>query len=391
MGGKLEQFERVLWIRVDEEAVKPKIHRLASHSHHFTRYNDHHFHYGYILYACAVLGSLNSTFVEKFGNQVDTIYYDIAHNTNLDSKVVDGVFFPAARHKSWFDGHSFASGLFPFGNGKSQESSSEAVNGYYGAYLWSVVRHGAASNPELDLSPETDFARLLLATEIRGAKMYWHMSPTRPQGKRTGSPPLKIYSKEFSKNYMVGNLGMMDAVCSTWFGTKELYVHMINFLPVTSATGELFSIDYVRDEYMSVLEPQASTAEMAWRGYVIANHAIFDPSAAWMEAQELISSQLDSGLSKSQVLYWIATRSNFNVLTINEDTRGTEKGGSSTSTESGPQSNNSSGASNVQATHSSTGSQSGGTCESHPRCAELLLTGDCCPSPNGFNLDCCNR
>ena len=372
--------------------MKPTIPGLiSSHFRCLLRYNDHHFHYGYILYACAVLGSLNSTFVERFGNEVDTIFYDIAHNTNLDSKVVDGVFFPASRHKSWFDGHSFASGLFPFGNGKSQESSSEAVNGYYGAYLWSVVRHGAAANPALDLSPETDFARLLLATEIRGARMYWHMSPTRSQGKRKGPIPPKTYSKEFSRNYMVGNLGMMDAVCSTWFGTKELYVHMINFLPVTSATGELFSIDYVRDEYTNVLESQASTAEMAWKGYVIANHAIFDPSAAWMEAQEIISSQLDSGLSKSQVLYWIATRSNFNVLSISGDVKGIEKGRGNTHTETGSPLNDSSGASNIQATHSSTGSQSGGTCESHPRCAKLELTGDCCPSPNGLSLDCCTR
>ena len=35
---------------------------------------------------------------------------------------------------------------------------------------------------------------------------------------------------------MVGNVGMLDAICSTWFGTQNLYVHMINFLPVTSKT-----------------------------------------------------------------------------------------------------------------------------------------------------------
>lgn len=354
------------------------------------RYNDHHFHYGYILYACAVMGSLNSTFVERFGKEVDAIYYDIAHSTNLDSTVVDGVFFPAARHKSWFDGHSFASGLFPFGNGKSQESSSEAVNGYYGAYLWSIVRHGAGSNPESDVSTETDFARLLLATEIRGARTYWHMSPTRSQNNQT-SLAATTYSQEFSKNYMVGNLGMMDAICSTWFGTKELYVHMINFLPVTSVTGELFSEDYVRDEYFNVLESQASSAEMAWKGYVVANHAIVDPSAAWTEAQDLISSQLDSALSKSQLLYWIATRSNFDKLsTMNGGASDTDKRGSTSHNRSGPQSYNASGVPEIHDGLKSSYS-SGGTCKSTPRCAELNLTGDCCPSPSGLNLDCCSR
>jgi endo-1,3(4)-beta-glucanase len=85
------------------------------------------------------MGHVNSTFVTEYGDHVDALMYDIAHNRNHDSQTLDGVFFPLARHKSWYDGHSFATGLFPFGNGKSQESSSEAVNAYYGAYLWSKV------------------------------------------------------------------------------------------------------------------------------------------------------------------------------------------------------------------------------------------------------------
>jgi endoglucanase Acf2 len=35
------------------------------------RYNDHHFHYGYILYACAVLGRLDRSFILKYGDKVD--------------------------------------------------------------------------------------------------------------------------------------------------------------------------------------------------------------------------------------------------------------------------------------------------------------------------------
>jgi endo-1,3(4)-beta-glucanase len=137
------------------------------------RYNDHHFHYGYILYACAIMGKIDPSFVDKYGSKVDAIYLDVAHGSNFDSKAsVDGIFFPGARHKVWFDGHSYASGMFSFGNGKSMESSSESVNCYYGALLWSIVRNGKAQDPSADDSPETDFARLLLAMEIRGAKTY---------------------------------------------------------------------------------------------------------------------------------------------------------------------------------------------------------------------------
>ena len=165
------------------------------------RYNDHHFHYGYLLYAAALLGNMDPSFVRSHGDYVDAVYHDISHESNFDSTESTGVFLPGARHKSWFDGHSFASGMFPFGNGKSQESSSEAVNAYYGAYLWSLVRNGAAENPSLDDSEQTDFARLLLATEIRGAKTYWHMMPPEMNSKnQTGG--LSIYSPQFSENYM---------------------------------------------------------------------------------------------------------------------------------------------------------------------------------------------
>lgn len=41
--------------------------------------------------------------------------------------------------------------------------------------------------------------------------------------------------------------------------------------------------------------------EMAWRGYVVCNHAIVTPLKAWEAALQLDSSQLDSGLSKTQV------------------------------------------------------------------------------------------
>ena len=325
-------------------------------------YNDHHFHYGYMLYACAVMGNLNSTFVEKFGDQVDAIYLDVAYDSNMDSQGSNNILFPAARHKMWFDGHSFASGLFPFGNGKSQESSSEAVNCYYGAYLWSLVRHGAGSDPQSDLSEQTDFARFLLATEIRGARSYWHMSPpSNVTSNQTVSSPV-TYGAEFSKNYMVGNLGMLDAVCSTWFGTENLYVHMINFIPVTSVTGELFSPSYVSKELAHVF-PEPDAVEMAWRGYLVSDLAIVHPNKAWQHAQELFSPELDSGLSKTQVLYWIATRHGFNPANVTHQDRESESDAWETSESS--------------------------TCEAKKACVEAGLTGDCCPTSDGVFLGCC--
>lgn len=336
------------------------------------RYNDHHFHYGYLLYACAIMGKLNATFIEHYGDFVDGIYYDIAHSDNFDSSRVDGVFFPGSRHKVWFDGHSFASGLFPFANGKSQESSSEAVNGYYGAYLWSLVRHDGGYDPTLDTSAQTDFARLLLATEIRGAQTYWQISPVDDSSGANVSA-VRTYSQQFSKNYMVGNLGMTDVVCSTWFGTDPLYVHMINFIPVTAVTGELFRRSYVMKEISHALRP-ADKVEMAWRGYVVADAAIVDPLGAWQDAQGLFSPELDSGLSKSQVLYWIATRAGFDPSQIPV--------GPNTTDSSGGSGKDGDGGSHEDSTGKS-------SCQVNGECAATGLTGDCCPTPEGTFLDCC--
>ena len=333
----------------------------------------------YILYASAVMGNLNSSFVEQYGGKVDAFLYDVAKNSKID----DGSFFPLARHMSWFDGHSFASGLFPFGNGKSQESSSEAVNGYYGAYLWSLVKNGAQKDPNSDISPMTDFTRLLLAMEVRGAKTYWHMMPPTATGvlNTTISAFPAVYSPQFSTNYMIGNVGMLDAICSTWFGTENLYVHMINLLPVTSITKELFEREYVKNEYADVIS-QYPEAEMAWRGYVVCDRALADPMKAWKDALELKSFQLDSGLSKSQVLYFTMTSpAGFNVSQISIP-------GGSSSSSSIP--SDKSGSSSSSSASSSSGSSDSASCAYHDACLSSGLGGLCCPTSDGKFLACCN-
>jgi endo-1,3(4)-beta-glucanase len=266
------------------------------------------------------MAKVNSTFMDSYGAHVDALFYDVAHRSSGDSRIVpnNGLFFPLARHKSWFDGHSFATGMFSFGNGKSQESSSEAVNCYYGAYLWSLVRHQETSASDL-----TDYTRLLLAMEIRGAKTYWQMLPpdlksanhtssTKTTTTTTTPSRIQVYNAKFESNYMVGNVGMLDVVCNTWFGSDPLYIHMINAIPITAATALLFDKSYVSQEYPYLLGSRPSV-EMAWRGYTVSIHAIIDPNAAWETAQGIASNELDSAISKSQVFYWISNRPGFQI------------------------------------------------------------------------------
>ena len=107
----------------------------------------------------------------------------------------------------------------------------------------------------------------------------------------------------------------------------------------------------------------------AWKGYAICNQAIYDPMAAWEQAVNLVSSQLDSGLSKSQVLYFISTMQGFkapkNIPSIGADTGGDR----------------------LPAAKSSSESSSSAACQDHPNCNGLI--GFCCPTGEGIELECC--
>ena len=67
--------------------------------------------------------------------------------------------YPFTRVKDWYDGHAWASGIFLFGDAKNQESTSEAVMGWYAIHLWGL----ATNNQRLG-----DLGRLMTALEV------WH-------------------------------------------------------------------------------------------------------------------------------------------------------------------------------------------------------------------------
>ncbi|CAN0445504.1 unnamed protein product, partial [Ectocarpus sp. 8 AP-2014] len=75
---------------------------------------------------------------------------------------------PVPNHaaQDFYDGHSWTSGIFPQGNGKSQESVSESINAYYGVYLLGLATGDDATK---------DWGRVLLAMEVRAARKYWQM------------------------------------------------------------------------------------------------------------------------------------------------------------------------------------------------------------------------
>jgi endo-1,3(4)-beta-glucanase len=104
-----------------------------------TWYNDHHFHYGYFVYAAALLGHIDPSWLTPSNiDYVNSLVRDVANPSSQDP------YFPVFRMFDWFVGHSWAEGLFFSGDGKNEESSSEDYNFSYGMKLWGLVTNNAS-------------------------------------------------------------------------------------------------------------------------------------------------------------------------------------------------------------------------------------------------------
>jgi len=128
--------------------------------------------------------------------------------------------YTVTRHMDWFAGHSWASGIAGNAGPRNQESSSEAINGYYSLLLFAK----AINNAQL-----VDYARMLLAIEIAGTQTYWHLYPasTDPdtpypeQGFRDLTTVGNVFDWEHGA-YLLGN-----------WGTGRRHLVGIQTLPVT--------------------------------------------------------------------------------------------------------------------------------------------------------------
>jgi endo-1,3(4)-beta-glucanase len=119
--------------------------------------NDHHFHYGYFIYAASILAEHDQQFVNEYGSMVNLLVADIA-NYNSDEQL------PLRRSFDAYFGHSWASGSSPFNDGNNQESSSEAINAWLGISFWADIKGNQ------DLKDQADW---MLSQETASMQQYW--------------------------------------------------------------------------------------------------------------------------------------------------------------------------------------------------------------------------
>jgi hypothetical protein len=100
-------------------------------------FNDLHFHYGYFVIGAARLMLVDDQFKARYGEVVKEIAKSYAnwkrYGENDDSKL------PTLRNFDPYMGHSWAGGVGNGGDGNNQESTSEAMNSWFGIYLLGVA------------------------------------------------------------------------------------------------------------------------------------------------------------------------------------------------------------------------------------------------------------
>ncbi|KAJ2517387.1 hypothetical protein H4217_003999 [Coemansia sp. RSA 1939] len=261
------------------------------------RYNDHHFHYGYFVYAAAVLARLRPGWLDERRRAfVDLLVRDFC--TPLGARapsaaagaasLVPPHYFPQMRCFDMYDGHSWAAGLFAFADSRNQESTSEAINAYYGAYLYAQT----TGRPHL-----ARYVRAVLQLEARGTRTYWHL----------GDLASGLYPESYAHDKaIVGILWSTKVDYATFFGANPEFIYGIQFLPLTPASALILKRSWLADIWPRYLDSVSrNSASPQWREIIDLALAVVDKQAAFERIAG--TSAHDDGNSASNSYYWVAT------------------------------------------------------------------------------------
>lgn len=255
-----------------------------------TVYNDHHFHYGYYVYAAAIIGYLDPSWLGRGTNKawVDMLVRDYANAAS------DDPYFPFSRMFDWYHGHSWAHGLLETADGKDQESSSEDTMSLYAIKMWGLVTNDQAMEAR---------GNLMLGLQARSLQHYYLYLDNN-----TVEPP------EFVGNKAAGVLFENKIDHTTYFGRNAEYIQGIHMLPLLPSSKLTRAPEFVRQEWEAYfadggVDP-ASTVQGGWKGVLMANYAIIDPRTSYNFFSNVSGDfqvgMLDGGASQTWYLAWSA-------------------------------------------------------------------------------------
>ncbi|PVH97272.1 glycoside hydrolase family 81 protein [Periconia macrospinosa] len=250
-----------------------------------TLYNDHHFHYGYFVYTAAVIGYLDPSWLNQGTNKawVNTLVRDFANPTE------DDPYFPFARSFDWWNGHSWAKGLFDSGDGKDQESTSEDTFATYALKMWGKTTGDANMEAR---------ANMQLAIQKRSLANYFLLASDN-----------KVQPERFIPNKVTGILFENKVDHVTYFGANIEYIQGIHMLPINPSSAYTRSKKFVQEEWDQYFSNgRADQVQGGWRGVLYSNLALIDPSSAynWFARQDFDMQYLDGGMSRTWFIAYSA-------------------------------------------------------------------------------------
>lgn len=297
-----------------------------------------HFHYGYHIYAAAVVAHFDLEWGKSYFERVLLLIRNIANPSAEDR------YFPVMRHKDPYQvslherlislllrlwncnlklaspfrllsqqGHSWASGIVrpPYRNGRNQESSSESIAAYesvaiYGEVMSNIFRE---CNDRLKLAAAERVRRVgkyTATSELRSTKRYYHIN---------SGNPIRIYPQEY--NYLsIGIMWQTMAQFQTWFGNDPYLVYGIQLMPVTAIGEQRDSVEWLKSIYFPMAEScdkYENCAATGWSVQILGSlAAVGHPKLASEKAVKLPEGAFTSaggdGHSLTNILWYIATR-----------------------------------------------------------------------------------
>ncbi|MFF7813875.1 glycosyl hydrolase [Streptomyces sp. NPDC007945] len=248
-----------------------------------TELNDHHFHYGYYVYAAAVVAQYDQAWAadSAWGGMVKTLVRDVANPSRTDAS------FPFLRGFDVYAGHSWASGHSGFAAGNNQESSSESTNLSAALVLW-----GSATG---DTSLR-DLGGYLLATESDAIGQYWFDADQQ------------VFPGSFGHD-TVGMVWGSGGAYSTWWTANPEEIHGINTLPVTAGNAlHMGAYPGAIRRNLAEMERENGGPAVEWRDILWEFESLAEPARAKARFDATGGNYTpEAGETRAHTYHWLTT------------------------------------------------------------------------------------
>lgn len=234
-------------------------------------YNDHHFHYGYLIQAAVTLAERDPAFVADYGELVGYLIADVLGDSERG--------LPPFRVFNPYLGHSYASGFVPFVDGNNQESSSESIHAW-----WAISRWGQLVD-DADLAEKAIF---LYTLEAEAARLYWLGDERNPR-------------PDGYNHHVAGIVWDAKIDFGTWFDSDPGSIVGIQLLPFSFGSLYRRSPESARRRYADASGENSAPA--VWPDLMALDLAIADPAKATQVFED--GGSVEDGNTEAFVWYWL--------------------------------------------------------------------------------------